>query len=349
MNIYYVIAILFGISGWMFSLYLWSRYKKGSEQSSKQHSQQEENQSKKTYSRASSSGMRSQPESPNLLSTKSDQAILPVKKDIPDDLVRVEAADEKRKVIVFGHAKPVLACLALLLAAALVFFIISKIGKNSGAEAEGATNTITVGDISFIKVVYTESPLPKPDWNVTTVKTIDSRGKEVEVILGVLSAPYKWVKADTHYVAIDREEKVRYKIEDIIKTFQDDEKRPIIVVGLASHENVKENPEEEIDRAADRADKLAALCSEHFKKNKPHIYSLNIGGFKPNNNTSMFSATERRVVLLVINQGEDTPDLTAEVKKALIKASQEQNFILDARDYSLFNTDRFRVTPMANF
>jgi hypothetical protein len=202
---------------------------------------------------------------------------------------------------------------------------------------------------SFIKIDTVTNQLPeKPDWKTTTVKTTDSQGNAVEVLLGVLWDPYRWVKADAHFVSLDLDEKVRYPIEDIIKAFQNDEKRPIIVVGTASHENAIENPEREIARAADRADNLVAVCGQHFI-NKPHIYSLNLGAYRPDKNPSTFSASERRVILLVIQEGESSPELTAEVKKILAKAKTEQNFIFDARDYSLFDTDRFQVVRRMNF
>jgi len=296
----------------------------------------------------SSEGGKPRPPSP-VSTPVSQESVLTVGK-VSDDVVHIEAVGEKRKLIIFGRTKPVLACLLLLLLAVIGYFTLVRGGKNSGTETEKPTNTISVGDISFIKVVYTDNHLPKqPDWKTTTVETTDSQGNAIEVVLGVLWDPYRWVMADTHYVAVDKEERIRYKIEDVIKTFQADEKRPIVVVGTASHENVKENPQEEIGRAADRADKLVAICSDHFRENKPHIYSINLGGFRSDKTPSLFSASERRVVLLVITQGENSPDLTSGIKKAFIKAKEEQNFIFDARDYSLFDSERMRVMPRANF
>jgi hypothetical protein len=109
-----------------------------------------------------------------------------------------------------------------------------------------------------------------------------------------------------------------------------------------------ENPELEIDRAQARADTLVKLCGEHFI-NRPHIYSLNLGAFRADRRYSVFSASERRVILLVIMKGEDSLDLTSGVKNALIKAIAKQDFIFDARDYSLFETTRFQVVPRRNF
>jgi hypothetical protein len=204
-------------------------------------------------------------------------------------------------------------------------------------------------DLGFIQQVSAETILPeKPDWVATTVKSTDRFGKEMEVVVGVLWDPYRWVKGSTEQVSSDDAEKARFSVGDVIKNFQNTEKRPIIVVGTASHENAVENPELEIDRAQKRADTLVKLCGEHFI-NRPHIYSLNLGAFNSDQRYSVFSASERRVILLVIMKGEDSLDLTSGVKNALIKAKTEQGFIFDARDYSLFETDRFQVAPKLNF
>jgi len=206
-----------------------------------------------------------------------------------------------------------------------------------------------LSSIGFIQQVNAETRLPeKPTWVTETVKSTDRFGREMVVEIGVLWDPYRWVKGSTEQVSIDDAEKVKFSVGDVIRNFQDSEKRPIIVVGTASHENAVENPELEIGRAQARADTLVSLCGEHFI-NRPHIYSLNLGAFKTDRKYSTFSASERRVILLVIMKGEDSLDLTSGVKNALIRAKVEQGFIFDARDYSLFETTRFQVVPKLNF
>ncbi len=203
--------------------------------------------------------------------------------------------------------------------------------------------------IGFIQQVHAETKLPeKPTWVTETVKSTDRFGKEIEVEIGILWDPYRWVKGSTEDVSIDDAEKVKFSIGDVIRNFQNSENRPIIAVGTASHENAVENPEQETNRAQARADRLVTLCGEHFI-NLPHIYSLNLGAFKTDRSYSVFSASERRVILLVIKKGEDSLDLTSGVKNALIKAKVEQGFIFDARDYSLFDTTRFQVVQRLNF
>ena len=211
-------------------------------------------------------------------------------------------------------------------------------------------NGLPPRSIDFIQQVRAETSLPeRPAWLTETVKSTDRYGKEIEVVVGVLWDPYRWVKGSTEQVSIDEDtEKARFSVGDVIKNFQNTEKRPIIVIGTASHENAVENPEQEIGRAKARGDTLVTLCGEHFI-NRPHIYSLNLGAFRMDRRHSVFSASERRVILLVIMKGEDSLDLTSGVKNALIKAKAEQSFIFDARDYSLFETTRFQVVPRLNF
>jgi hypothetical protein len=371
MTIFYLIAIAFGVSGWLFSWYLWNRYLRLSAPKPEKPPENLDLQQKgvitdpispvqkpRTSRDSTVAGSKSDAtppiqkspkplpalpvpyQSPDLLHRKED-------KDAEDKSIYIEAGDGTKILRMFGHPKYVLACLVLLVLAATVVWGGMTLLTKDKKGTEGGFKID--GDISFIKIVNTENNLiVPPDWKTTTIKTVDSKGNEIEVVLGVLWDPYRWVKASTRYVALDLDEKDKYPIEDIIKTFHNDEKRPIIVVGTASHENAKENPEEEIARAADRADKLVTICGQHFI-NRPHIFSLNLGAYKPDRNPSIYSASERRVILLVIEKGENSPDLTAEIKKILEKAKKEQNFIFDARDYSLFDSDRFQVVRRMNF
>lgn len=236
---------------------------------------------------------------------------------------------------IFNGVMYVIACVAFT---ALGVISSSTINKLWGGHSDG-----------FIKQVkFDGGAVGVPNWQTTTVRATDSFGKNVEIVIGVLWDPYRWVKGDTRYVSTDIEEKERVLLEDIFKQFRNDESRALIVVGTASHENAKENPEQEIERAQNRADRLAEVCKTHFV-NKPHIYSLNLGAFKPDMGSSVFSALERRVIILVVNKGEDSRDLTSGVKNALVKARIENNFLIDARNYSLFDTDRFVVKPRYNF
>jgi hypothetical protein len=148
-------------------------------------------------------------------------------------------------------------------------------------------------DLGFLQQVSAETRLPeRPTWVTETVKSTDRFGKEIEVVVGVLWDPYRWVKGSAEQVSIDDAEKARFSVGDVIKNFQNTEKRPIIVVGTASHENAVENPEPEIGRAQARADTLVTLCGEHFI-NRPHIYSLNLGAFRTDRRYSVFSASAR--------------------------------------------------------
>lgn len=229
------------------------------------------------------------------------------------------------------------------------FFSLVMIGAAGFFTREIATVVFKYGETVFIKQVQDIGRLPeKLNWVIVTSRATDDFGKEIIIDIGVLWDPYRWVKGSTQYVAVDEDEKFKISIDDVIGGFQNDETRPIIAVGTASHENAKENPEEEINRAQARADKIVIACGSHFV-NRPHIYSLNLGAFRSNKSYSVFSATERRVILLVVRKGEDSVNLTSGIRNALIKAREDQNFIFDARKYSLFDTSRFKVLPRLNF
>jgi hypothetical protein len=249
--------------------------------------------------------------------------------------------------IAMRRSMPILSFVALLAVAIFVIYIGYDLlrPKPHYYPAYGPD----LSSIGFIQQVSAETRLPeKPTWVTKTVNSTDRFGKEMVVEIGVLWDPYRWVKGSTEQVSIDDSEKVKFSVGDVIRNFQNTEKRPIIVVGTASHENSVENPELEIGRSQKRADTLVNLCGEHFI-NHPHLYSLNLGAFRTDRKYSVFSASERRVILLVIKKGEDSLDLTSGVKNALIRAKVEQGFIFDARDYSLFETDRFQVMPRLNF
>lgn len=202
-------------------------------------------------------------------------------------------------------------------------------------------------NISFIKIVAAQESMPLPNWKTTIVKTVDDRGKEIELVMGVLWDPYRWALGSTKQVSInekgnDKDDK--YDVESLIKALDANEARTIIAVGVASHENVKENLDKEEARAKARMDVLVDACQRHFTGKMPHIYSTNLGAFSPDKNPSQYSASERRVILLVVIRGEGSADLTSGIRNALAKAGQDQTFVFDARDYSIFNTDRFQVS-----
>jgi hypothetical protein len=208
---------------------------------------------------------------------------------------------------------------------------------------------LTPTDIGFIKQVSIDTILPeKPTWISIPVSSTDSYGEKVEVNIGILWDPYRWVRGSAEYVAIDESEKNRIRVEDIVKDFERDEKRPIVAVGVASHENAIGNPEVEIKRAKSRADKLVDICSSHFNSGT-HIYSMNLGAYMPSNGSSRYSASERRVILLVINKGENSRDLTSGIKNALIQASKTHKYLIDPNYYSLFNTTMFELKREKGF
>jgi len=333
--------VLFGISGWACSFYLWQKIRKLSNKSS---------------------GETKRNPSSRIAPSRTHRQDSSTSRQHQDDSINLEINLKKRKLKIFGNAKYLIACLVLLILGAVFFQFdtttVSPQRASNTKEGHPKTQTLhiepfppTDSDL-FVTINNSNNNniLGLPDWKTETVNVTDSRGDRIKIVLGVLWDPYKWVKGDSLHVAIDLEETSKHRIEEVINFFQNDEERPLIVVGMASHENADINPEAEIARASGRADKLVEVCGKHFTKNKPHIYSLNLGAFRPDKKPSIYSASERRVVILVIEEGEYSPDLTEGVRRALIKANVEQDFIFDARDYSLFDDrDRFKVLRRLNF
>jgi hypothetical protein len=167
----------------------------------------------------------------------------------------------------------------------------------------------------------------------------DKNGKDLKVAVGVLWDPYRWVLNSTERVGISKSNST--PIAEILRGLPQGETRPIIAVGTASHENADDRPEVEEARAEVRADTLVDLCQRQYPN--ADIYSLNLGFFRKKGADSDSSATERRVILLVIESWEAGADLTSGVRDALIKAAAEQRFSFDASNYSNFPPERFRV------
>jgi hypothetical protein len=193
----------------------------------------------------------------------------------------------------------------------------------------------------FITVVVPGLMAPV-QWNVYVVHTNDDSGNALDFEVGVLWDRYRWLIGSAEYVGIDEREK-EY-VQKVITSTPNDETRPIIVVGTASHENASEHLEDEVFRASTRADKLVDICQKHFV-NKPQIYSVNLGAFKHTDASTVESALERRVILLVITKRENNADLNSGVRNGLIKLHNEYLLEFDPTGYSNFTPAKFHVKP----
>lgn len=185
------------------------------------------------------------------------------------------------------------------------------------------------------------------EWVHDLVQVRDRHGKSMEIEVGMLRKvgvgmmwnPYKWVLGSTSEVGIDDKE-VR-NIEEAIESSPAEESRPIIAVGMASHENTDVDPDREEALAGYRAERLVDLCQRRFPG--ADIYSLNLGFYHGDTSSTASSASERRVVLMVITSWEEGAHLNSGVRNALIAIADEKRFSFDARNYSKFSENRFSI------
>jgi hypothetical protein len=197
------------------------------------------------------------------------------------------------------------------------------------------------------------------EWSSCVVAAEDKNNRKIEVALGFLRGArsgaswdaFDWALGSTTHVGIDGAQPVR--IEDAIVSSPEGETRPIIVLGTASHENSSHHPRHEEARAEARADRLANLLPQRHPG--ADVYTLNLGFFRERGGeicapASASSASERRVVLMVVTQQEDGLDLSSGVRNALAEAAQVRQCGFDARSYSNFEESQLfhllkRCTP----
>jgi hypothetical protein len=191
----------------------------------------------------------------------------------------------------------------------------------------------------------------RAEWGSCLVAAQDKNDKKIEVALGFLRGvragmpwtPLEWALGSTTHVGIDGSASLR--IEDVIASSPEEETRPIIVIGTASHENSASHPGQEEARAGSRADRLMSLCTQ--RHSGADLYRLNLGFFREARNNvcapTMSSGAERRVVLMVVTQQEEGVDLTSGARNALLEAAEVPECNFDARSYSNFDESRFRL------
>ena len=161
------------------------------------------------------------------------------------------------------------------------------------------------------------------------------------VSIGVLSDPFRWQLKSAEFVEIGVD--TWLSADKVLASLPEGETRPIIAVGTASHENAREHPQVETARAEVRADKLVSICENKYPT--ADLYSINLGYFRPSASIgTALSSSERRLILLVIEEWEESADFGAGVFEALKQASIDQRFSFDARNYSNFMEGRFRLT-----
>lgn len=179
------------------------------------------------------------------------------------------------------------------------------------------------------------------DWDVDTIPAIDANGHAIQFLVGTLNDNYRWLMGSTEYVGIRGRDTI--PVEDVVAKLPVDFALPLIVVGMASHENALEHPPEENFRAQERADVLAQLAEDHFIR-RPTIYKVNLGAFTARVNSSATSAVERRVALLQVTCMDPGADMTSGMRNALIEAQRRHDTSIDGGMYSNFSPNQFSVS-----
>lgn len=161
MTIYDLIATLFGVSGWLFSVYLWRRLVRLSIQKSEELSKPIEHKRIDTHIGAPPRASRPASELLPLRQAKHEPPSVQPKEQVPQGNMYAEAVIDKVRLVLFGHPKYVLACLVLLLGAIAVWRGVTFVmrDKKSTPESGRATTIIDVGEISFIKIVKIDNHL----------------------------------------------------------------------------------------------------------------------------------------------------------------------------------------------
>lgn len=182
---------------------------------------------------------------------------------------------------------------------------------------------------------------PNDNWDAVQVDTTDSTGRLIGVRLGTLNENYRWLLGNTKFVGISGQDSIL--ISTALASLRRDVASPIVVVGMASHENAAERPDEENGRAQTRADELAEFAQRHFMRS-PEIYKVNLGAYRSDAPSTTPSAVERRVVVMQITCRDTGVDLQSGIRNALIKAGDLRETSIDGSSYTNFETDKFRVT-----
>lgn len=185
-----------------------------------------------------------------------------------------------------------------------------------------------------------------PRFETAPVQTEDRCGKKLDIVLGMLSDPYRWLYASDSKVGISLNES--WDVSEVFLRLPNDIEQPVVAVGLASHEHHADDPQAENARAQRRVDNLIKYAGERFTVKRPELYSLNLGYYARQSRMSREeSAIERRVILMAVLKREGDADLNSGVRNALIKMKAEKKLVegFDPDAYSNFVPEAFAVVP----
>jgi len=161
--------------------------------------------------------------------------------------------------------------------------------------------------------------------------------------VGALNENYRWLMGSSKYVGISGGDSI--PLNDALSSLSRDVELPLIVIGMASHENADENPFQEDFRALTRADAIAQFSQDHFNR-APQIYKINLGAYRSRSGPAGTSAVERRVAVLQITCWDEGADLQSGVRNALVKAGRRGGTSVNGPGYTNFDPERFIVTTV---
>lgn len=185
-----------------------------------------------------------------------------------------------------------------------------------------------------------ERPGGEIAWDTTTSTIEDDSGNELTVSIGVLRGDMRWVLGSTTHVGIHDGDSIRF--ERVISSLAPTAELPVILVGMASHENAVDNPDEENRRAQIRSDAMADHAATHFTRH-PEIRKLNLGAYEGADSSAVNSATERYVVVLEIRCLDKDTDIISGIRNALLDSRERGELPFDPMAYTNFTTERFAV------
>jgi hypothetical protein len=150
----------------------------------------------------------------------------------------------------------------------------------------------------------------------------------------------RWLLGSTTHVGIHDGDSIL--IQRVISSLAPSAELPVILVGMASHENAMDNPDEENRRAQIRTDAMADYASSHFTR-RPEIRKLNLGAYRGADSSTVNSATERYVVVVEVTCRNEGADITSGIRNALIDSRQRGDLPFDPEAYTNFASEGFMV------
>lgn len=185
---------------------------------------------------------------------------------------------------------------------------------------------------------------PGSPWEVDTATTYDVDGRKLHVAMGTMDVNHRWLLGSTSFIGIDGKETI--PVEQIFSRLKRDTGRPIVVLGMSSHENAAENPAQENDRAQIRAERLGRLAVEYLQP-QPEVRFVNLGARL--SNFEYNTAEERRVAIMQITCMDPGTDIVSGIRNALRVLHDERGDLpFNPADYSNWNPDRFSALVSAH-